>query len=105
MENKHLLTTFDNPYNPFVDFDHWFMFDCEMQHNTCGRIARLVDDDPEMTEHEAREERERVMDFIVTYDLEGKFFKGTKDEIQKWIDLNFKKEKSAENQVEAVAEA
>ena len=86
MESKNMLTTFDNPFNPFVDFRSWYMYDCEMQHNTCGRLARLVEIDSEMTEKEINEEKERAMNFIVTYDLEGKFFKGTEEQIEKMIE-------------------
>ena len=52
MENTYMLTTFDNPYNPFVDFASWYMFDCEHDHNTSGRLARLSNVDNEMTEKE-----------------------------------------------------
>ena len=99
-----MLTTFDNPFNPFVDFKEWYMFDCEMQHNTCSRLARLMEDDPEMTEKEVDEERERVMDFIVMYDLEDKFFKGTKEQIQKWLDFNDKRAKVTSKEPEVAVE-
>ena len=29
MASKCMLTTFDNPYNPFDEFTSWFMFDEE----------------------------------------------------------------------------
>ena len=29
MLNECALTTIDNPYNPFTQFDDWFMFDIE----------------------------------------------------------------------------
>ena len=86
MENEKMLTTFDNPFNPFVDFVSWYMYDCEMGHNTCSRLARLADLNSEMTEKEANEEKERAMDFIIEYDLEGIFFKGTEEQIEKWLD-------------------
>ena len=86
MENKYMLTTFDNPFNPFVDFSSWYMFDCEMNHNTCSRLARIAELNSEMTEKEINEEKDRAMNFIVKYDLECKFFKGTEEQIQKWIE-------------------
>ena len=86
MENEKMLTTFDNPFNPFVDFVSWYMYDCEMGHNTCSRLARLADLNSEMTEKEANEEKERAMDFIIEDDLEGIFFKGTEEQIEKWLD-------------------
>ena len=39
-----MLTTVDNPWNPFTQFDEWYIFDeVEASHHTCGYIARMVD--------------------------------------------------------------
>lgn len=37
-----MLTTVDNPFNPFVQFDEWFALDLQLGHNTCGLLARLT---------------------------------------------------------------
>jgi hypothetical protein len=34
-----MLTTYDNPYNPFEQFDAWFKYDMRMHYNTCGLLA------------------------------------------------------------------
>lgn len=86
MENNYMLTTFDNPFNPFVDFSSWYMFDCEHHHFTCSRLARIAEVDSEMSEREIKAEKERAMQFITKYDLENKFFYGTEEQIQKWIE-------------------
>ena len=75
METRSLLTTIDNPFNPFDDFASWYKFDCEKEHFTCSRIARLADIDDEMTQREVEDELERVMNFIVRYDPEEKYMK------------------------------
>lgn len=98
MKERIMLTTFDNPFNPFVDFKSWYMFDCEQGYNTCSRIARLIDEDSEMTDKEAEEERIRVIEFMLKYDLEGKYFKGTQKEIDKWLEMPKNKEKQQDNQ-------
>ena len=85
MMEKRMLTTFDNPYNPFVDFSSWYMYDCEMQHNSCSRLARLAEINNEMTENEIDEVKEEAMNFIVKYDLEGIFFIGTEEQIENWL--------------------
>ena len=97
MENKRRLTTFDNPYNPFVDFSSWYMYDCEMQHNTCGRLARLVDVNSEMTEKEIDEAKETAIDFIIRYDLEGIFFAGTEEQIENWLKVSKTQNATVEN--------
>ena len=80
-----MLTTFDNPYNPFVDFVSWYMFDCENGYNTSSHLARIVNIDNEMTQKEIDEERERAINLIVQHDLEDIFFKGTEEQIGKWL--------------------
>lgn len=68
MTNDCRLTTFDNPYNPFDDFVQWLMFDNMKGYNTCGLIARLENVSDEMTEDEAMEEHENVINFIIEND-------------------------------------
>ena len=85
MENTYMLTTFDNPYNPFVDFASWYMFDCEKGYNTASRVARIANISPEMTQKEIDEETNRAMNLIVKYDFEDKYIKGTEEQIEKWL--------------------
>lgn len=42
MSKDVMLTTKDNPYNPFTQFDEWFMFDELNGYHTCGYIDRLA---------------------------------------------------------------
>ena len=37
-----MLSTFDNPFNPFEQFIPWFMFDTEKGYNCCSRLARIA---------------------------------------------------------------
>lgn len=87
MEERFMLTTFDNPYNPFVDFAEWYLFDCANGHNTCARLARITNDDNEMTQKEIEEDRNRAIDSILKYDFLGEYFKGTKEQINKWLEI------------------
>ena len=47
MENKVMLTTIDNPFNPFTDFKQWYSYDIQMGYNTCERLASIVNSLPE----------------------------------------------------------
>lgn len=75
MNDHHMLTTLDNPFDPFEDFTSWYMFDCEKGYNTSSRLARIANVDSEMTQKEVDEELERVMDLIVKYDFDNKYIK------------------------------
>ena len=50
-----------------------------------------------MTQKEIEEERNRAMNLIVEYDLEGIFFKGTEKQIEKWLNYMKNGEETAEN--------
>ena len=39
MEKDSMLTTFDNPLNPFTEFDRWWKEDLLLGHNCCGLLA------------------------------------------------------------------
>ena len=50
MCKRMMLTTVDNPFNPFTQFDEWFAFDCQKGYYTCNllaRVAKLSDELPE----------------------------------------------------------
>lgn len=43
-EKDFFLSTSDNPYNYFTDFDHWYKFDESHGYCTCGLVARITPD-------------------------------------------------------------
>lgn len=68
MPNDCMLTTIDNPFNPFEQFDSWLMFDKEKGYNTCERLARIAQPSDQFTEKENDDEIERAIDEIIKYD-------------------------------------
>jgi len=80
MENKVdiMLTTVDNPYDPFEDFKLWYLFDMKLGYNTCGYIARLAKDDESMTQKEKEKDVEEVIDRIIACDPFNVYIKVTK---------------------------
>lgn len=69
------LTTFDNPYNPFTQFQKWFLFDTEKGYNSCAYLARIARTSDEFTEEENEKEIERAIDEIIQYDFMNKYKK------------------------------
>ncbi len=63
------LTTFDNPYDPFKQFNSWFLFDVEKGYNSCGYLARIARTTDQMSDAENEEEIERAIDEIIQYDF------------------------------------
>lgn len=63
------LTTFDNPFNPFTQFDDWLNFDIEKGYYSCAYLARISRTSEEFTEEENERENERAIDEILKYDF------------------------------------
>ena len=69
MENDYMLTTFDNPYNPYDQFDEWLMFDNEKGYNTCSYLARIANLSGDMTQKEEEDEIQRAINEIIDNDF------------------------------------
>lgn len=37
-----MITTYDNPYDPSVEFDKWYQFDIAHGYNSCGLLSRFA---------------------------------------------------------------
>lgn len=82
MAKDCMLTTFDNPYDPFDQFTLWLMFDKEKGYNTCEYLARIVQLSDDLTEKEVDEETERAIDEIIKYDPFNIYKKVTRESIE-----------------------
>lgn len=69
MDTEVMLTTFDNPYDPFDNFVQWFLFDVEQGYNTCGKLARIARSSEDFSIAEDKAETERAIDEIINYDF------------------------------------
>lgn len=69
MENSCMLTTFDNPFDPFEQFVSWNLFDMEKGYNTCSYLSRIANLSEDMSQKEENDEIERAIDEIIRYDF------------------------------------
>lgn len=49
---EQMLTTIDNPYDPFTEWDDWFAYDEQKGYHTCGLLARMALTSVYLTEEE-----------------------------------------------------
>lgn len=75
MESECMLTTFDNPFDPFEQFTSWFLFDVEKGYNSCSRLARIAKLSDDFTDQETNQEIERAIDEIIKYDFTNTYKK------------------------------
>lgn len=59
------LTSVDNPYDPFKEFEKWFLFDVLNGYNSCAYLARIARISEQLTEKENLIEIDRAIDEIV----------------------------------------
>lgn len=78
MKKSCMLTTFDNPFDPFEQFTSWFLFDTEKGYNSCSYLARIARTSDQFTEEENDKEVERAIDEIIKYDFRNIYKKVTK---------------------------
>ena len=69
MLNEAMLTTVDNPFNYFEQFDSWLMFDLEKGYQCCEKLAKVAKISDDMSQKEIDEEIHRAIDEIITYDF------------------------------------
>lgn len=72
------LTTVDNPFDPFDQFDSWYVFDTTHGYNSCGYLDRIAKTSEDMSDQENAAEIERAIDEIVKYDFMNIYMKVVK---------------------------
>ena len=72
-----MLTTIDNPFDPFEQFDAWYQFDLDHKHGSCSYLARIARTSDQLTEEENDREIERAIDEIIKYDFQNIYKKVT----------------------------
>lgn len=72
---EYMLTTIDNPYDPFDQFDNWFQFDMDMGYNTCAYVDKIARTSDQLSEEENRIEMSRAIDEIIKYDFRNIYTK------------------------------
>ena len=78
-EDESMLTTLDNPYNPFTEFDKWFAFDTSMGYQTCSYLARIAKGSEDLSEDDESISISQAMNEIVSLNLLGNYIKVTKE--------------------------
>lgn len=59
-----MVTTIDNPYDPFTQFDDWKAFDEYKGYYTCEYLARIADTSPDLSDVEYSLEMNRAIEEI-----------------------------------------
>ena len=71
----HMLTTVDNPFNPFTDYDRWNAYDEARGYFTANFLARVVVTSSELSEADQDVAIENAIDEIVKENVLGIYTK------------------------------
>lgn len=79
---EHMLTTVDNPFDPFTHFDEWYVFDVAAGHHTLSFLARIVKTSDELSEADQSLAIEQAIDEIVEENVLGLYRKVAQTEVK-----------------------
>ena len=71
MAQSCALTTTDNPYDLFTQYDAWYRFDEGKGYHSCAYLARIARTSDQLSDAENEQELERAIDDIIKYDPLG----------------------------------
>lgn len=69
--SQAMLTTVDNPFNPFTHFAEWNSYDRKLGYNTTSLLARIVRTSEELSEADQDAAIDAAIDEIVRENVSG----------------------------------
>lgn len=81
MVEEYMLTTVDNPYDPFTQFDEWYEFDRLKGYDTCGYLARIARTSSKLSDELNQLAINDAIDEICNYNWRGIYRKVGKNTV------------------------
>lgn len=72
---EHMLSTIDNPYNPWTQYDDWYAWDAEMGYHTPSFLARIVVTSDDLSEEDQSLAIEDAISEIVQENVNGMYIR------------------------------
>lgn len=63
------ITTVDNPYDPFTQFDEWLLYDKAKNYNSCEKLARIAKTSDQFSDYRNQQAIEEAIDRIIALDF------------------------------------
>lgn len=71
MEDNAMLSTIDNPFDPFTQWDEWLSYDLHAGHHTCEYLARVSINSDSLSEAQQKRNDRIAMETIIKEDPIG----------------------------------
>ena len=68
---QYMLTTEDNPFDPFTEWDAWLAYDARLGYHTPSYLARVVRSSDDLSEFDQAQAIDDAIDEIVEFNLLG----------------------------------
>ena len=78
--NAPMLTTVDNPFNPFTQYDQWYAFDNVQGYHSCELLDRVLKISPNLGNTDTELLIRNAIDEIIKFDVFGIYKKVEKNE-------------------------
>ena len=73
--NDAMLTTIDNPFDPFTQWDEWKRFDEDMKYFTCSYLARIAKTSDDLSDADNEKAIDDAINEIVSFNILGVYQK------------------------------
>lgn len=77
---EYMLTTIDNPFDPFTQFDEWLAYDIQLGYNTSSFLARIAKVSNELSLPDQDKAVQDAIDEIVNENVLGVWRKVSRSE-------------------------
>lgn len=75
--NDYMITTLDNPFNPYEEWDEWWQYDHQYGHCSWELVDRLANTSDELPDSINEREVDKAIQLILDTDFECKYVKVT----------------------------
>jgi hypothetical protein len=75
---EHMLTTIDNPWNPFTNYDEWWQFDRAHGYDTPGFLARIANVSLDLSDADQELAIEEAISEICQLNVNGLYTRATR---------------------------
>lgn len=89
---ESMLTTIDNPYNPFVQFDEWLAYDTSKGYYSLEYLARIAKTSYELSDEDNSLAIEDAINEILFFDVLGIYQKVTEENFDSMSKRSFTSE-------------
>lgn len=89
-DDVYMLTTVDNPYDPFTQWNEWFAFDESSGYHSCSLLARVAVTSDELSDVDQLFAIQQAIDEIVSENVSGVHRKVSQSNVKQLLDHSSK---------------